>query len=184
MMTSTLRLALTCLGIAVSVGAVPTAAPQSTPAPIVVIETAKGTIELELFPADAPKSVAHIVSLLNRNFYRGQRIHRAERTLVQFGDPGTRDMSRMDSWGSGNSGQPIGVAEFSKRTHQRGAVGLAHGGNAKYADSQIYIMKTASPALDGKHAVIGRVLSGMDVVDKLEKADPLRRVSLKAAAPK
>jgi cyclophilin family peptidyl-prolyl cis-trans isomerase len=93
-------------------------------------------------------------------------------------------MSRMDSWGSGNSGQPIGVAEFSKRTHQRGAVGLAHGGNAKYADSQIYIMKTASPALDGKHAVIGRVLSGMDVVDKLEKADPLRRVALKAAAPK
>lgn len=172
------------LAFALVFGGAALAARPQTPAalPIMVVETVKGTIEIELFQSEAPKSVAHIVGLLNRNFYRGQRIHRVEQTLVQFGDPGTRDMSQQHTWGSGNSGQPIGVAELStRRKHVRGAVGLAHGGNARNADSQIYIMKAASPSLDGKHAVIGRVVTGMDAVDKLVKTDALRRVALKTA---
>jgi cyclophilin family peptidyl-prolyl cis-trans isomerase len=148
--------------------------------PILAIQTQKGTIEIQLFPSEAPKSVGHIVDLVKRNFYRAQRFHRAEASLVQFGDPGTRDMSRMDSWGTGNSGNPIGVFEQTRRKHVRGAVGLAHGGNARGADSQIYIMKTASPSLDGKHVVIGQVIgNGMAVVDKIVKADRLLSVTLK-----
>lgn len=147
--------------------------------PVMVIETPKGVIEIQLFARDAPKSVAHVVELIRKNFYRGQRIHRAESSLIQFGDPVSRDVSRRDWWGRAGSGRPIGVAEFNKHKHVRGAVALAHTGNAAYADSQLYIMKTAGPSLDGKHVVIGQVIKGMDVVDKLQVTDLLRRVTLR-----
>jgi cyclophilin family peptidyl-prolyl cis-trans isomerase len=161
----------------------------AAPNPVVVLETAKGVIEIELFAADAPKSTAHILDLVRQGFYRGQRFHRVQASLAQVGDPGSRNVQLEGSWGSGSSGNPIGVGEISKKwTHVRGAVGLAHVGDdaasAKYADSQFYIMKTASPSLDGKYAVIGRVTKGMDVVDKLVKGDVLKNVTIRAAAPK
>lgn len=160
-------------------------APKPAPAnPVIVLETVKGVIEIELFEKDAPKSVAQIVKLANQNFYRGLRFHRAERSLVQTGDPNSRDYTKRNAWGSGGSGNQIGVAEISKtRKHLRGAVGLAHAGDPKRADSQFYIMKAASPSLDGKHAVIGRVVAGMEVVDKLAVGDMVRKVSVKGGAP-
>ena len=153
---------------------------SASPEPRLVIETAKGAIEVRLFPTDAPKSVAHVLALVKRSFYRGLRIHRVAPSLVQFGDPLTRDMSRRASWGAGGSGSPIGLAEISTRhTHQRGTVALAHGGSPTMADSQLYIMKAASPGLDGKHTIIGQVTSGMAVVDKLVIPDLIRQISLK-----
>lgn len=152
--------------------------------PVLVIETAKGTIEIQLLASEAPKSVEHILALAKRNFYRGQRFHRVTETLAQFGDPTSRDMSRIDYWGTGGSGRPIGVAEFSKRlSHQRGTVALAHGGSPLAADSQLYIMKAASPSLNGKHVIVGRVTAGMPVVDRIVKTDRLVNVSLKGADP-
>lgn len=149
--------------------------------PVVVFETAKGVIEIELFAKEAPKSTEQITRLVRENFYRGHRFHRAEAGLVQTGDPNSRTFSRQNLWGSGGSGRQIGVAEISKtRKHVRGAIGLAHAGNATRADSQFYIMKRASPSLDGKHAIIGRVLTGMDVVDKLQVGDLITKVSVKA----
>lgn len=153
--------------------------------PIVVVDTAKGQIEVQLFQVEAPKSVEHFLSLVRRDFYRGHRIHRVTATLVQFGDPNSRDMSRRDYWGKAGSGVPIGVFESSKkRLHVRGAVGYAHSGNPASADSQIYFMKAASPGLDGKHAVIGQVVSGLAVVDKLQETDIVKSVSIKGAGPK
>lgn len=152
--------------------------------PVMAIDTAKGTIEIQLFQNDAPKSVAHIIALVNKSFYRAQRFHRAEATLVQFGDPQSRDMTRIDSWGTGSSYNPIGVAEISKRKHVRGSVGLAHSGSATLADSQIYIMKAASPSLDGKHAIIGQVIAGMAVVDRIAKGDQIKLVTIKTAGQK
>jgi cyclophilin family peptidyl-prolyl cis-trans isomerase len=155
-------------------------APAAAPAdPIMTIETPRGAIEIRFFRAEAPKSVAQILSLAGRNFFRGQRIHRVERTLVQFGDPKSRDMSWRESWGRTSSGNPIGVAEFNKRLHERAAVGLAHSGDARGADSQLYILKVAAPHLNGKHVVVGQVIKGMDVVDKLQVADLLKNVTLK-----
>ena len=163
-----------------------TATPQSqtkTPAapdPVFVLETVKGVIEIRLFRSEAPKSVDHMLELIKRSFYRGQRFHRATPMLVQTGDPQSRDMSKELSWGNGNSGTPIGVFERIKtRLHVRGAVGLAHSGNPPGADSQFYIMKDASPSLDGKHAVIGQVVAGMAVVDKIAVRDLIKNVTLK-----
>lgn len=158
----------------------PTASPPVVLMPVVLIlDTAKGTIEIQLFPADAPKSVAHITALVRSGFYRGLRFHRVERALVQAGDPLTRDVSRSAYWGSGNSGKPIGAAEFSKRRHVRGTVALAHAGDARQADSQFYIMKAPQAAYDGKYTIIGLVTRGMDVVDKLQVEDVIKTATIK-----
>jgi cyclophilin family peptidyl-prolyl cis-trans isomerase len=150
--------------------------------PVMTLDTAKGAITIRLYATEAPKSVAHIAALINRNFYNGQRIHRVEKSLVQFGDPGSRDMSRRDSWGTGSSYNPIGVAEFTKRSHIRGTVALAHSGRATMADSQIYILKAAMPGLDGKHVVIGQVLTGMAVVDQFVVTDFIKKVTVTLVA--
>ena len=152
--------------------------------PIMLVETAKGPIEIQLFQSEAPKSVGHIIALVNKSFYRSQRFHRVEAFVVQWGDPQTRDMTKQGAWGTGSSFSPIGVAEMTKRKNVRGMVGLAHAGDPKLADSQLYILKRANPALDGKHVVIGQVLNGMAVVDKIEYADILKMVTIKAASQK
>jgi peptidyl-prolyl cis-trans isomerase B (cyclophilin B) len=149
--------------------------------PILVLETVKGNIEIETYPEEAPKTVAHILALVKRGFYNGLRFHRAEPNFViQIGDPMTRDMSKQDSWGRGNSGKPIGVAEITKkRKHGPGAVGMGHSGSAKDADSQFYITLRAAPSLDGKYVVWGQVIKGLDVAAKIQKTDVLKRVSVK-----
>jgi cyclophilin family peptidyl-prolyl cis-trans isomerase len=152
--------------------------------PVVVLETVKGTIEIELFAKDAPKTVARLLTLVKQNFYRGQRFHRVEpKFLIQLGDPATRDFTKRAQWGRGGSGESIGVAEITRgHRHVRGAVGMAHAGRPERADSQFYIMRGARPSLDGRYAIVGRVISGMDVVDKTAANDLVRRVSVKAEA--
>jgi cyclophilin family peptidyl-prolyl cis-trans isomerase len=149
--------------------------------PVIVLDTSKGVIEIETYPEEAPKTVAHIVGLVKRGFYNGLRFHRAEANFViQFGDPMTRDMSKQDSWGRGTSGKPIGVAEITKkRKHGPGAVGIGHSGSAKDGDSQIYITLRAAPTLDGRYTVFGRVIKGLDVAAKIQKADVLKKVSIR-----
>src|SRR2546430_8613750 len=118
-------------------------ATAQTAAPILVVETTKGVFEFETYPEDAPKTVAHIVDLVKRGFYDGQRVHRAlPGFVVQWGDPRSRDASREADWGRGpaaSSGTPVGAAEIpKKRLNTRGAVALAHPGNPALGDSQIY----------------------------------------------
>ena len=91
--------------------AAPAAKPAAGAGPILVVETAKGMIEIQTYPADAPKTVEHIVALARRNFYNGLRVHRVvPGFVVQFGDPQTRDMTKQADWGRGNSGTPVGDA--------------------------------------------------------------------------
>jgi peptidylprolyl isomerase len=154
--------------------------------PTLVAETAKGNIEIELYPKDAPKSVEHILALVHRDFYRGLRFHWIQPAVVQVGDPSSRNMSQQSSWGEGGSGQRVGVAEFGKRPFERGSVGIAYraGQTPTDADSQFFICKVANPGLNGKYTMIGHVTKGMDVVDKLEFADILKRLYVKGEEPK
>jgi peptidylprolyl isomerase len=168
--------------------AVPKTAPaekaSSVPQPQLIMETSKGIITIVLFPDTAPKSVEHILKLVNTGFYRSQRVHRVVAgQIVQWGDKRSRDMTQREWWGrgtEGGSGTPIGVAEISKKhLHTRGAVGLAHMGDPRGADSQIYITTSARPNLDGKYTVIGQVTSGMDVVTKLKVEDEIKNITAK-----
>jgi cyclophilin family peptidyl-prolyl cis-trans isomerase len=100
--------------------------------------------------------------------------------VVQFGDPLSRDMSKKDQWGTGGSFNPIGVLEANpKRTHVLGAVAVAHPGDPRQGDSQIYITLAAVHRLDGHYSVIGQVISGMDVVRKLAVPDVIRKITVK-----
>jgi cyclophilin family peptidyl-prolyl cis-trans isomerase len=169
------------LGLTVLVPA-PRAAQTSPGAgPVVVLETAKGVIEFETYPEEAPKTVARIVELVKKNFYNGQRFHRAETNfIIQVGDPKSRDMSLRDYWGRMGSGTPIGVAEITKkRRNAQGAVGMANSGSAKDADSQFYITLRNAPELDGKYTVFGKVIKGLDVAMKIQKADILKKASIR-----
>src|SRR4051812_29260248 len=176
---------LTALSLAASIAM---AAPASTGAqtspgagPVIVLDTAKGVIEIETYPEDAPKTVAAILDLVKKGFYNGLRFHRAEANfLVQIGDPKSRDMSLREWWGRYGSGKPIGVSEITKkRRNIKGAVGMAHTGSAKDADSQFYITLRAAPELDAKFAVFGHVIKGLDVAAKLQKADVLKKASVR-----
>lgn len=170
----------------VVVGAVLAAGPvvsgQAKPGanPVLVLETAKGTVEIELFAKDAPKSVEYIVALVKKGFYRGQRFHRAEKSLVQFGDPNSRNVERRNIWGQTSATPPVGIFEQTKRVgHVRGAVGMAHAGRPERAGGQIYIMRAASPSLDGKYTIFGRVTSGLPVIDRIEFQDVIKNATLK-----
>ena len=98
------------------------------------------------------------------------------------GDQATRDMTKQEMWGRGNSGTPVGAAEFSKtRTHVRGAVAMAHAGDAAKADAQFYVTLAAAHRLDPDYVVFGKVISGMDVVLKIAPADRIVRVTVRGA---
>ena len=152
--------------------------------PVIVVQTSKGTFEFETYPVEAPKTVAHVVALVKRGFYDGQRVHRAvPGMVVQWGDPRSRDTSQEADWGRGpkaSSGTPIGTGEINKKhVHTRGAVAVAHPGVPGQADSQMYVTLADRPDLNGKYAVFGRVIAGEDVPARLERGDVIVRMSVR-----
>ena len=153
---------------------------------MIVFETVKGNFAMETYPKDAPKSVEHILGLVKRNFYNGLRVHRmVPGFVVQFGDPQTRDMTKIDDWGTRGSGKPVGVAEV-KRPHKLGAVALANvEGDLGGGDSQMYICLNGPAryaAIEGDFTVFAQVISGMEVVQKLQETDVIRRATIQAAS--
>ena len=185
---------LAALFVAASVAALPAQArkapapaaaakPSPGAGPVVVVETQKGSFEFETYPTEAPKTVARILQLVKARFYNGLRVHRVvPGYVVQMGDPQTRDMTRRDDWGNGGSGKTIGVAEISKlRKHARGSVAMAHAGNPAEADSQFYVCLDTERCskLDGQFVVWGKVISGLDVVEKLKVEDRIVRMTVR-----
>ena len=126
------------------------------------MQTNHGTIELELFAADAPATVENFTKLARDGFYDGVIFHRVIRDfMVQGGDPtGT---------GSGGPGYQF-ADEFNSHKIVRGALAMANAG-PNTNGSQFFIVTTdAAPWLDGKHTVFGKVTDGMDAVDAIEAA--------------
>jgi cyclophilin family peptidyl-prolyl cis-trans isomerase len=127
------------------------------------MHTNHGAIEIELFDADAPKTVQNFVKLARDGFYDGVIFHRViSDFMIQGGDPtGT---------GTGGPGYTF-EDEFNDHKVERGALAMANAG-PNTNGSQFFIVTTESaPWLDGKHTVFGRVTNGMDVVDAIEQVD-------------
>ena len=127
------------------------------------MQTNHGTIELELFDDDAPKTVENFTKLARDGFYNGVIFHRViQDFMIQGGDPtGT---------GSGGPGYQF-EDEFNDHKVVRGALAMANAG-PNTNGSQFFIVTTeAAPWLDGKHTVFGQVTSGMDVVDTIERVE-------------
>ena len=144
--------------------------PAAEPLPQVTLHTDKGRIVLELAEDDAPNTVANFVSLAEKGFYNGVTFHRVLADfMIQGGDPtGT---------GSGGPGYVI-ADEFSPRLkHARGVLSMANAG-PNTGGSQFFITQVPCPHLDGKHAVFGRVVDGMDVVDSIRQGDRIEKVTV------
>jgi cyclophilin family peptidyl-prolyl cis-trans isomerase len=128
-----------------------------------VMHTNHGDITLELFDEDAPKTVENFKKLAGDNFYNGVIFHRVIKDfMIQGGDPtGT---------GTGGPGYTF-EDEFNDNKVVRGALAMANAG-PNTNGSQFFIVTTdAAPWLDGKHTVFGRVVEGMEVVDKIEGSE-------------
>lgn len=179
-MTSARKAAI-CFVVATAVLIWVPACAHAQGAPVIVVETTKGAFAFETYPDEAPKTVSHILQLVRKGFYDGQRFHRAlPGFLVQWGDPRSRDLDKQSDWGRGNeasSGTPIGTAEISKKhLHTKGAVGVAHYGDPAKADSQIYVTLADHPDLNGKYTVFGHIVAGADVPERIERGDLITRM--------
>lgn len=134
------------------------------------IDTTKGTVVLELYPKLMPVTVSNFTGLAQSGFYDGLVWHRVEDWVVQTGDP--------QGTGYGGSGKTIKLETSPVLKNVRGAVGMARSQDPNSASSQFYILKRDASWLDGQYAVFGKVTSGMDVIDKLEKGDRMLKVSV------
>ena len=135
------------------------------------METSKGTIEIELFAKDAPKTVNNFVFLARDGFYDGVTFHRViPNFMIQGGDP----------TGSGRGG-PGYKFEDEVRTnpnkHGTGSLSMANAG-PNTNGSQFFITHSPQPHLDGKHTVFGKVTSGMDVVNAIRQGDVITSVTI------
>ena len=127
------------------------------------MQTSKGTIGLELYEEDAPKTVGNFLELAEKGFYDGVIFHRViEDFMIQGGDPtGT---------GSGGPGYQF-EDEFNDHPVERGSLAMANAGPNTNGSQFFIVTADACPWLDGKHTVFGRVSAGMDVVDAISQLD-------------
>jgi cyclophilin family peptidyl-prolyl cis-trans isomerase len=127
------------------------------------LHTSEGSIELELYPDDAPKTVENFRKLSRDGFYDGVIFHRViPDFMIQGGDPtGT---------GTGGPGYEF-EDEFNDHRVERGALSMANAGPDTNGSQFFIVTAEATPWLDGKHTVFGRVTSGMDVVDRISQAE-------------
>ena len=130
-------------------------------------------IRIEFYPEDAPKTVENFVTLAKKGFYDGLKFHRVVPDfVVQGGDP------KGD--GTGGPGYTI-KAEFNKQKHVRGSVAMARSQHPDSAGSQFYICYGATPHLDGNYTVFGKVVSGMEHVDRIKQGDKMKTVAIQEA---
>ncbi len=140
-------------------------------AKMLVIETTHGNIEAELYPTDAPKTVARIQELAGKGFYNGLTFHRVvPGFVVQGGDPKGN--------GTGGSGQNI-PAEFNSKKHVEGTLAMARSADPNSADSQFYISLGTHSHLDNNYTVFGSVVKGIDAVKKIKMGDKMTKVYMK-----
>ena len=151
---------------------------------IAVIETSLGNIEFELLEDVAPGHVQNFKDLANSDFYNGTIFHRViPGFMVQGGDPNTKSDDRS-SHGMGGPGHTI-KAEFNDEPHVRGIVSMARSQDPDSAGSQFFVVVKDSDFLDGQYTAFGRVISGMDTVDKIvdsprdDRDNPIDRIEMK-----
>lgn len=145
-----------------------------------------GDIELELMPDIAPKTVHNFDSLVAAKFFDGTAFHRViPGFMIQGGDPNSKDKPK-ETWGMGDRSQTRVPAEFNKLKHERGVISMARSSDPNSATSQFFICHAAAPFLDGQYTGFGKVVSGIEVVDKVctvktegrENSSPVEKITM------
>jgi len=146
----------------------------------------RGDVYVKLHTKEAPKATGQVMGLARNGFYNGLRFHRVDRTpkpfLVQFGDPNSKSGPLDDpKVGTGGSGTRVPF-EDSGFPNEIGAVGLSTpSGQRDAGDSQFYFVIGPARFLDGNYTVFGKVVSGMDVLNRVERGDRVASVSILGA---
>lgn len=144
----------------------------------VTLTTSKGAITFELYREQAPITTANFLNLAKQGFYNGIVFHRViPDFMAQVGDPLTKDPSKQALWGTGGPGYTI-PDEFGQglQHDSAGIVSMANSG-PNTGGSQFFITYEATPWLDGKHAIFGKVTSGMDVLKQIGVGDSITAVT-------
>jgi cyclophilin family peptidyl-prolyl cis-trans isomerase len=148
----------------------------------------KGTIEFELYPKAAPKTVAHFTELAAKNFWDGIKVHREEKAVIQMGDPLSKDVQPEDfeikgigSHGSNTTTVPLEVE--AKLPNVQYTLGLARTSAPDSGDSQFYINLINNPGFDYDYCVFGRVTKGTDIVSTIKKGDVIKHIQVYEARP-
>jgi cyclophilin family peptidyl-prolyl cis-trans isomerase len=150
------------------------AAPSPTPDPtndIAVVETDLGTIKIELFEKEAPKTVENFQQLAERGFYNGLIFHRVIRGfMIQGGDPKGDGSGGVTATGGRLPNEVNTASAWYRGGYRRGVVAMANkGGDPTTGTSQFFIMHQNRP-LDAQYTIFGRVIEGMEVVDQIASA--------------
>ncbi|MDI1251661.1 peptidylprolyl isomerase [Thermomonas sp.] len=139
-----------------------------------IFETPRGPINVELYPDKAPLTVANFVNLAKRGFYDGLSFHRViPDFMVQGGCP--------QGTGTGGPGYKFEDETTNGVKHERGVLSMANAG-PNTNGSQFFITHVATPWLDGKHTVFGKVISGLDAVDAVKGGDEITSVKIEGDA--
>jgi peptidylprolyl isomerase len=151
---------------------------DSDPENTLILETTQGTVTIELRPDLAPNHCARIKELARDKFYDGIVFHRVlDGFMAQTGCP--------EGTGTGGSGQHL-AAEFNDEPHVRGTISMARAASPDSADSQFFICFDDTPFLNGEYTVWGKVVDGMDNVDKIKRGEPVNDpdsiISMRVAA--
>ena len=136
--------------------------------PQVLMKTSKGDIIIELYPDKAPITVKNFLSYVDDKFYDGTVFHRIVKDFViQGGDPTTKNSNQSrDKWGTGGPNYTLD-AEFNDIPHQKGILSMARTSDPNSAGSQFFIVTKDARFLDNQYTVFGKVVDGIDVVDKI-----------------
>ena len=141
-----------------------------------ILKLKDGDVEIELYPKIAPNHVKRFEALANEGKYDGVVFHRvidgfmAQTGDIQFGNS-TSPNYNIDLAGTGGSDLPDLKAEFSDIAHNRGVLSMARSADPNSANSQFFIVFESAPHLDRSYTAFGKVLKGMDLVDKIKKGD-------------
>ena len=139
-----------------------------------LFETDRGPIKIELYPDKAPLTVANFVNLAKRGFYDGLGFHRViPDFMIQGGCP--------EGSGRGGPGYKFEDETGNGIGHERGVLSMANAG-PNTNGSQFFITHIATPWLDGKHTVFGKVVEGLEAVDKAQQGDHIRKVTIEGDA--
>jgi peptidylprolyl isomerase len=154
----------------------------------IVVELKTGTVTIELLPGVAPKHAERMKELAREGAYDGVIFHRViDGFMAQTGDvEHGKDGGNLRRAGTGGSSKPDLPAEFSKLPHDRGTLGAARTQNPNSANSQFFINFGDNHFLNGQYTVYGRVIEGMEHVDRIAKGEPPespdKMISVKVAA--
>lgn len=136
-------------------------------APRVIFETNQGNIEIELFSDKAPNTVNNFLELTRKGFYDGTRFHRViAGFMIQGGCPNSKDIALKDKWGMGNPGYKFNCEIHNENFNIKGTISMANAG-PNTNGSQFFINVANNDWLNRGHTVFGRVISGMDVIEKI-----------------